>query len=295
MPERLEIATDRIAIAVIPEYGGKMVSFRSLKPDCEFLAPPARGERVPVKGPYLDADAYGFDEMFPSLYECDYPEDPWKGVHIADHGDVWYAKWEAKSDAKSITLNYNDPRFGCRLTKRIHFPSADTARIDYTLDNPTPHPFLHLWAAHLLTPLTPDIRVQLPEGTLFGKTEGFGDFDFVKEATPAGLPYLRDVSLFKTGTACKYISIGRVTEGRCDWHDLKTGAGFELRWPVDVVPYLGLWYNRGGWPSAGNGLHHMGIEPTMSPTDVLPDHAGNKNAWLNGGQKKIWRVELALI
>ena len=40
-----------------------------------------------------DYDASGFDECFPTIGACAYPEAPWQGVIAPDHGELWTLPW----------------------------------------------------------------------------------------------------------------------------------------------------------------------------------------------------------
>ena len=47
-------------------------------------------------------------------------------------------------------------------------------------------------------------------------------------------------------------------------HDPNTRETLGLVWPVQQLPYLGMWVNEGGW----NNLYHAAPEPCTAPFDA---------------------------
>ena len=63
----------------------------------------------------------GFDEVFPSIESCYYPVEPWEGVKVPDHGEVWSLPWRYEVHEDSVDLSVHGVRFPYRLQKKIHF------------------------------------------------------------------------------------------------------------------------------------------------------------------------------
>src|SRR5438128_46346 len=76
---------------VLPERGAMVASLVDLESGREWLDQPAEG---PDRDAGLDAvyggrEACGWDECFPTVNPVPYPEPPWEGVPLADHGELW--------------------------------------------------------------------------------------------------------------------------------------------------------------------------------------------------------------
>ena len=111
------LENDSLRLTLLPGYAWKIASLVSKKTGREFLFQSAAEElRVPEYGAaFSEYDSSGFDEVFPSIDACPYPDGSWAGMPIPDHGEVWALPWEgicgpedraAKAFVKSQTLPY---------------------------------------------------------------------------------------------------------------------------------------------------------------------------------------------
>ena len=85
-----ELENDVIKITFLPDYACKIASLVHKKTGREFLFQ-AKEETLrlpPYAAPFSQYDSSGFDEVFPSIDECPYPDGSFKGILIPDHGEV---------------------------------------------------------------------------------------------------------------------------------------------------------------------------------------------------------------
>ena len=77
-------------------HGGRMVSLRHKSANREFLVQQQLDKYLKAEYAKLmvPAQAAGYDDMFPTILECFYPDFPWKGVSMPDHGEVWALDWD---------------------------------------------------------------------------------------------------------------------------------------------------------------------------------------------------------
>lgn len=85
------LANGLISLTFIPELGGKLSSLRDLRSGREWLW---TNEHLPYQKPtgsnsYVNADTGGWDECFPTVAPCSYPLEPWQGIPLPDHGELW--------------------------------------------------------------------------------------------------------------------------------------------------------------------------------------------------------------
>jgi hypothetical protein len=292
--EVVSLSSAAVTAELIPAWGAKLTSFRLHSPAYEFMAPAARPLSPPDAAKYRDRDAYGFDEMFPTLEPCAYPEAPWAGLPLGDHGDVWAMGWKWRKEADTLHLECEDGRFPYRLRKRLKFVSANRLRTDYTVENLGESAMRCLWAAHILVPLADSIRLTLPAGVPYVRTHGSGSDIFEPRVEqPSAAAYLTDMSAFPAACTAKYLTAAPLKEGYCGWSDVAARVRLELRWPVASVPYFDVWYNRGGWPGPG-GLHHIGLEPIITPGDTLSELAQGQVLVVPAHDKRLWWLEMSV-
>src|SRR5579862_4893411 len=108
-------------MVILPEIGGKIASLRSEESGTEFLwQDDTRPYRPILYGDdFGNYDASGFDECFPTIGECRYPEFPWEGVTAPDHGELWCTPWRYDLKDEAVRLYAHGVRFPYLFEKRI--------------------------------------------------------------------------------------------------------------------------------------------------------------------------------
>src|SRR5437870_1461875 len=117
----LALENDFVSMILIPQIGGKVVSIKSVVTGREFLwQDNSRPYRIPrYSDGFGNYDASGFDDCFPSIGECPYPEFPWQGIIVPDHGELWCSPWHAEPGDASIYLHTYGVRFPYHFEKWI--------------------------------------------------------------------------------------------------------------------------------------------------------------------------------
>jgi hypothetical protein len=160
----VKISGHDLEAVVIPELGGKISSLRWRGKELLARNPEKPFQPARYAAPYADYDASGFDECFPTIGPCQYPDDPWKGVELPDHGELWSIPWQSQIEGNSLHLSAHGIRIPYRLEKWIRIPGMGRLHIHYLLTNLTPFPFRYLWSSHPLIAPQPGMRIYLPEG-----------------------------------------------------------------------------------------------------------------------------------
>ncbi|MCX6225550.1 MAG: hypothetical protein NTV01_12505 [Bacteroidia bacterium] len=251
----------------IPDPGGKLASLINKETGYEYLVqrknPIYRDQ--PFGGLFVDAECSGFDDMFPTIDTCNYENEPWKGVEMADHGEVWSLPWEYSADKISLHLSVHGVRFSYKLEKTICFSNENSLRIDYTLKNYSPFDFEFLWAGHLMINLEEGTQLNVPEDckqavtVLTNGQRAFGDInnwplfrDNIGNTHRADLSGPKSIGRFE-----KYYFNNRLKDGWCELRYPDNKNKLKVSFPVNMVPYLGILMNEGGW----DGLYNIIIEP----------------------------------
>ncbi len=175
---RITIENEKLSVAVLPEVGGKMISLLFKGTAQEFISLSGRKFEKPSYGTkYGDLDVSGFDECFPAIAEGFYPEWPWKGTAIPDHGEVFTLPWDCRIREDKLVMTVYGVRFPYRLTKVLSLEQS-TVKIFYELENLSSYDFKYIWSAHPLFTVTERTRIILPGNprvrTDFSKHERFG-------------------------------------------------------------------------------------------------------------------------
>jgi galactose mutarotase-like enzyme len=276
--EAILLENDALRVTLVPEHGAKTASL-VYKPRHKELLWQNQGEsfrRTGYGASYLDGEFSGFDEMFPTISECVYETEPWKGTVAPDHGEVWSLPWEAEVAGGELTLTVCGVRFPYRLSKTLRLDGA-CLQARYRVENLAPLPLEFIWAAHplfdaaegmeLIVPAGMDAIVNSVPGSRLG---GYGERLSFPNAR------LRDGSRFDLDRMParnergyqKYFFQGRVPEGWCLLYAPDTGISVGMSFPRETVPYLGMWVNEGGFA----GQYNIAPEPCTAAMD-RPDLA----------------------
>jgi hypothetical protein len=251
----------------ISDPGGKLASLINKETGYEYLV--QRKNAVyrdqPFGGVYVDAECSGFDDMFPTIDICKCENEPWKGIEMADHGEVWSLPWDYSTDNYSLRLSVHGVRFPYKLERHIHFTDENSLRIDYKLSNNSPFDFEFLWAGHLMINLEEGTELLLPDDctqavTVLSNGRGtFGDINnWPHFLDKNGNSYRADISGPESvGRFEKYYFVNKLNDGWCKLKYPDNKTKLEVTFPVNVIPYLGILMNEGGW----DGLYNIIIEP----------------------------------
>jgi galactose mutarotase-like enzyme len=270
----LVLESAALRITVVPDWGAKMASLVHKKTGFEHLyqLPGQAFRKVAYGASYAEGEVAGFDEMFPSISECYCDLAPWAGVKIPDHGEVWSIPWQFEVSESEVRLTVHGVRFPYALAKKVTLERANTILLRYEAENLSPCDFPCMWAAHPLFNMTPATRIILPESarniinTVPGPALGDygGRFSFPLARTAAGQQWdLSRVNPNEGKFYFKYFFLDDLEEGFAIVHDPKTRETVGMTWPVDQVPYLGMWVNEGAW----EGQYNVAPEPCTAPFD----------------------------
>jgi hypothetical protein len=295
------LENSRIRAEFIPEPGGKMASLINKETGYEFLLQRKNTiyREQPFEGVFVDSECSGYDDMFPTIDTCNYEDEPWAGIKMADHGEVWSLPWKYAVDDLSLHMSVEGVRFPYKLEKNIYFKNENSIRLDYTLTNYSPYDFKFLWAGHLMINIEEGVIVKVPDDckqvtTILTNGNGkFGDIHNWPDFTDKdGKSYRADVSRPKDSMGFeKYYFNNMLKDGWCQLIYPDNKNRLKVSFPVETVPYLGILMNEGGW----DGLYNIIIEPCTVCYD-RPDVARKYGqvCIVKGSGVYTWHIEIMI-
>lgn len=292
------LENEAIRAVLLPSWGAKTVSLvhKGLGKETLWQNASPLFNRTVYAESYGNGEFAGFDEMFPTVSRCFYECEPWAGVEVPDHGEVWTVPWKAVVEGDSATFSVGGTRFPYTLEKRVTLEGSKlVAR--YRADNLSGFPLDYIWAAHPLFNASERMRFIVPPG--MGKAVnavpgptlgGYGrELDFPSARGPGGGEIRLDIVPPRNPVGYqKYWFAERVTEGWCMLRDDASALTIGLAFPREKVPYLGMWLNEGGY----GGQYNIAPEPATASMDRI-DFA---RMWNRGSVLPAWSsVEWSLV
>lgn len=305
---RLE--NSQIALIVVPTLGAKIASMVYKPSGREWLwSNPYSTVKQAQHGDCYTAefDLGGWDECFPSVAKTTYPESPWEGAAIGDHGEIWSQAWQTeiirengisalKMAATGVSLPY-------RFERTISISENErTISLKYSVVNLSEHDMPFIWSSHPIFAAEPGMKLSLPAqemtvyssiGDRFGK---LGDKHTWPVITEVGVESEARTEV-GVGPDCKTESRATATNRKHDLSvlpDLDAGyalklygaapsggevslaapqSGDKLTFSFDPtqITHLGLWLNFNGWSGLGDGTtyYNIAIEPAIGAQDDL--------------------------
>jgi galactose mutarotase-like enzyme len=299
--EAVILENNELRATVLPRWGSKLASLVYKPLGFELLwQNPAEEYRDSSYGdPYELGEASGFDEMFPTITRCFYEEEPWTGLEMPDHGEVWSIPWIYEIEGECLRLRVESVRFSYRIEKIVSL-SEEVLRCEYRVENPSQADFDFIWAAHPLFNTSPGMRLIVPEDLRtivnavpsqrlggYGRMYRFpnaevqvrGRFDLSRVPEKGGADYQ------------KYWFVEKSSEGWCILHDPERMLNIGLAWPTGTVPYLGVWVNEGGW----SDQYNVAPEPATAAMDRIDfSKAWGMNSVLRSGEVKQWWLTISV-
>jgi galactose mutarotase-like enzyme len=293
--------TNGISLTVIPALGSKVASLVNRKTNREWLW--RSGKPLGNTGygsSFATGDESGWDEMFPSINQCVYPEKPWQNQMIPDHGEVWSLEWSSQCVGDKLYCRVNGVHVPYTLEKVYSFAEEDTLRIDYCVKNHSLSPFSFLWAAHPLFQVREGMILNVPSDMTqieisYSEQQRLGVFNDRKSwpliQTDNGSVDLSKIEPAEGKFAEKYYFADKVKHGWAQLSDPATGEAVTLRFPPEQVPYLAIWANYGGY----GGHYHFAIEPATGKMDDLAHAMGqNETATVEALGEYRWFIEVSI-
>lgn len=307
--ESLCVHTGSIELTLIPELGGKISSLRDRRSGREWLwrHPRFPYKRVPYGSSYIaEADTGGWDECFPSVSACSYPSEPWQGIAIQDHGELWsqVPKFEIVERAETLTLRtrWQGVALPYTFTRTVTLaPNSSVIRANYEVVNNANQSINYVWSIHPLLSIDPGMVLALPHSARF-HVAGSIPQDLVSPEQTVQYPFaargLNFPTLPETSAGCAIKIWSDPLPAGEGWAAIHANDGeLQMRWDVALLPQVAAWMNFGAWAAdGGTPYYNLGLEPCIGAQDSLADAVTQYNlfATVSPRGSKTWWLEIEL-
>jgi galactose mutarotase-like enzyme len=285
------LRSDELSVIVAPERGARITSLRRVGDGREWLSQ-ARdgglGARPELDSVFTASDHCGWDEMFPTVDPCVFPSDPFLGLAVPDHGELWSRPWEVREETDvSASHRLRSDRFGYNFERTLRLNGA-TLRCDYRceLDADVEVAVPFLWTLHPQFWMLEGTRLELP-GQRSSVLDTSSPDDLRAVAWGGDLVVERDVE--PGGDRMIYLHPG----DEVDHATLldQSGSWLRVAWDRSFAPYLGIWMD--------HGRHTRGRVLAIEPSNGFFDELAraSRNALVtrfSPGEAATWWVEVTV-
>lgn len=287
------LQSEHVRVQVSPELGGKIVSLVSTRSNREWLWRDMRRQPVarPALGPFEDSELSGWDECFPTIAACRYPDVDdaldRRRIFLADHGDLWRTRWRDVSrsdDEIALELANEELAYVFRRTISLNGSKLDC---HYSLTNCSDSELRCMWAMHPLFRLEPLMTVRVGGSPLLAREFGFDggrgdaadDSDVSSITTKDRWPIIADgsdVRDFRTvlpdaSPFVRKIVLRDIRDRTVSLLSPERTESLRIQWIGKAVRYLGICVNWNAWPVGDRTQCWIALEPSSGSSDSLYD------------------------
>ncbi|RLB84390.1 MAG: hypothetical protein DRH26_19260 [Deltaproteobacteria bacterium] len=153
--------SEALKIIIDPVMGGKICSFVSRETQKEFLY---QDRRKDFSGDgYSDHDISGFDECFPTVWACEYPDGNRRGMQLADHGYLWQSPWEVQTEGDRLLMHKDVPELSCSFERNCFMDTEQSLKLEYVIKNNGDEALKYIYSAHPMLAADEHTQLIMPE------------------------------------------------------------------------------------------------------------------------------------
>lgn len=298
--ECIVLENDFLRVKILPSHGAKIASIYYKQSDYEALVqnPHHKFKYSDYEQIFTMGEMAGADDMLPTVTECQYINDEYYNSSIPDHGEVWALPWKYNILKNSIEMAVSGVVMPYTLEKSMTLQD-DNIHVEYSVVNNGKMKMDFIWALHPLFKATEGMEIVFPETVkeiinVFNANKvmgGFGEIYSWPEFTDIN-GNKRNISIVPKpdNTCMKFYAVG-THEGYCALKNFEDNIMIELKYPSQIVNYLGVWTDYLGFKE--HPLYNVALEPCIGGYDSLEYAQHNKScATLSAGEKLDWYIDI---
>lgn len=255
-----------LTLVVLPELGAKIASLTYKPQNFEVFFQPTDGRfRLSTYGAvFKEFDTAGADEMYPTIDACEYPDSHYPGVHLPDHGELWSIPWQVRLSGNRICLKARGRALPYEFERALYLNNG-CVNMEYQVINTGNKPLYGIWAFHGLVACDESTQIILPETTSVINVHESAELgsagtlhSFPETVGKNGSTFrLDDIKPRTANDTEKFYVNGKVKTGQAALTLNNNRLLYQLIFPENKVPYLGVWINQGGF----KGEYNCALEP----------------------------------
>ena len=224
--------------------------------------------RAPQKfiGEYETRPVYGYDDCFPSVDPCFYPEEQFE---CRDHGELCWQKWHVENMSNKIICTVECPSPKATFTRILEFED-NRLKWKFKVVSQSASELVFLHVMHALMPLSEIQYIELPEFLVILDEDTLIELNFRHPDEVA------DYLINCVEGTFKMLLLKNPRKGIVKV-DFKNGLSIKIEYGIDLFPTLGIWWNNFGYPlEDGLGRVECAFEP-------IPGSCSNLNKSFKDG------------
>jgi hypothetical protein len=267
-------------IEYIPADGARISVLKYAGVDLLSAGPVAHRPPDRFYGEYETRPVYGYDDCFPTVDPCLYPE----GEHqCRDHGELCWQKWNAEVNADCMIFSTDclQPRVNFKRILRFEGNSL-IWRFEVTSLSEERSVFLHVM--HALLPLQRITDLEFPECRII-----YDEINSEETGFKSIAEFGECLLAFQQGSFGMFL-LKEIAEG---FVRLKFGDGvkLEIRFDHTLFPTLGIWWNNGGYPEGGQLRTECAFEPIPGTcSDLSKSFRDGVYLSVKPGKPIVWEI-----
>lgn len=277
--DALKYSNLNIELIIIPSYGGKLASIKNKLTNREFLFQSKNNIlKIPkYASNFSEYDSSGFDEVFPTIDACPYPDGSNKNKNVPDHGELWTLPWSYEIKNNSIKLQVKSPNFSYILEKEVSLDES-SIKLNYNLKNLSKvDNFKFIWTPHALLNGNESTKIIIPKylnqiisvehsSQHLGSWGSIHSYPLTKSLKTNKLIDLSRLEDKKANNCEKFYFLDKLKENDyCGVDYTDTKEKLLYKYDVKKIPYLGVWKTHGGY----RGDYNFALEPCTGIYDDL--------------------------
>ncbi len=188
-------------------------------------------------GEYENRPVYGYDDCFPSVEPCQFPETGWK---IPDHGELCWLNWNYLIDGNRLEFNTKSKALPVQFKREMIFsPAGITWNFEVINKGKKNIPFQHVM--HPLMKLDEISSVHFPEfQTVYNLTVN-------RNLELKSSEKVQDFLLSQSKGSTNMLFLKKINDGKLSF-TYKNGLLLKMLFPLKYFSSIGIWWNNSGYP-----------------------------------------------
>ena len=224
-------------IQCLPEDGSRIPVLQFAGRDLLTTNPPAFKPPEKDYGEYETRPVYGYDDCFPSIDPCKYPDED---TTCRDHGELCWQKWQVKLNSNKLICSTDCLKPKVTFKRMLEF-MGNTLKWKFEVVNVSDSKLAFLHVMHALMPRKEIQSIELPEFSKIIDEIKSVELD-LKNSHEIGDHLLN----IKSG-AFEMLLLKNVNKGFVHL-DFKKGLTLKIDYDFKMFPTIGIWWNNSGHP-----------------------------------------------